>query len=128
MHIVLQHIPKFQGIHSTGGGRASREGMQSTRVGGQPYWARTEKAYFDDLGAAITQKLTAGHAVIVEGDINIDRKREKEFREWLTEVGMVDTGAEDKLDTFRHASGSGSRLDFILLSQARSQPSTADQA
>ena len=31
---------------------------------------------------------------------------------------MVDTtGAEDKLDTFRHASGSGSRLDFILLSQ-----------
>ena len=79
--------------------------------------ARTEKAYFDDLGAAITQKLTAGHAVIVGGDINIDRKREKEFREWLTEVGMVDTGAEDKLDTFRHASGSGSRLDFILLSQ-----------
>ena len=39
--------------------------------------ARTEKAYVDDLGAAITQKLTAGPAVIVGGDINIDRKREK---------------------------------------------------
>ena len=78
--------------------------------------ARTEKAYFEDLGAAITQKLAAGHAVIVGGDINIDRKREKEFREWLTGVGLVDTGAEENVDTFRHAAGSGSRLDFILLS------------
>ena len=62
--------------------------------------ARTEKAYFDDLGAAITQKLAAGHAVIVGGDINIDHKREKEFREWLTGVGLLDTGAEGDSDTF----------------------------
>ena len=79
--------------------------------------ARTEKAYFDDLGTAIAQKLAAGHEVIVGGDINIDRTREKEFRKWLTEVGLVDTGADDSIATFRHPADAGSRLDFILVSQ-----------